>query len=121
MHISNAISSSTNVKNGAAKWCWFKVFCTQFGAFKFAFDNSFLRISNFVLHLSLHLYIGNINGILYISNTLLHSSHCILRFCKGHTCPSKLDESKIYKTELEKAILKFVVVVLQNLVVMNLF
>lgn len=56
MHISNAISSSTNVKNGAAKWCWFKVFCTQFGAFKFAFDNSFVRISNFVLHLSLHLY-----------------------------------------------------------------
>ncbi len=121
MHISNAISSSTNVKNGAAKLCWFKVFCTQFGAFKFAFDNSFVRISNFVLHLSLHFYIGNIHGILYISNTFLHSSYCILRFCKGPTCPSKLEESKIYKTELGKAILKFVVVVFQFFRVMNLF
>ena len=75
MHISNAISSSTNAKNGAAKWCWFKVFCTQFGAFKFAFDSSFVCISNFVLHLSVHLYILNINHKNRFGNPILTFSN----------------------------------------------
>ena len=40
MHISNAISSSSNAKNGISRWCWLKVFGTQFEEWIYAISNA---------------------------------------------------------------------------------